>query len=220
MTTPTINDLWPFFGLTITAPPVRLAYPTDEIIAELVECADDIHSPGASPFMGSWSIDKPEVRARSILQFQWWSRATVSPDKWQLPFAVVIDDEVAGVQDAFAENFHQTRVAKTGSWLNRKFQGQGFGTVARRAILHFLFEGLGAVIAQTEAFESSAASRCVTEKLGYQPDGETLAIRGDGEVDRVIRYRYEQADWEANLWADDITIAGLEPCLPLLGLDG
>ena len=103
MTTPTINDLWPFFGLTITAPPVRLAYPTDEIIAELVECADDIHSPGASPFMGSWSIDKPEVRARSILQFQWQSRATVSPDKWQLPFAVVIDDEVAGVQDAFAE---------------------------------------------------------------------------------------------------------------------
>ena len=218
MTTSTIDDLWPFFGLTIATPRVRLAYPTDEIIGELAERADDIHSPGASPFMGSWSIDKPEVRATSILQFQWQCRATISPEKWQLPFAVVIDEGIAGVQDAFATDFHQTRVAKTGSWLNREFQGQGFGTEARRAILHFLFEGLGALIAHTDAFESNAASRGVTEKLGYQPNGETISVRGDEEVERAIHYRYEQSDWEANLQADDITITGLEPCLPFLGL--
>ena len=218
MTTSTIADLWPFFDLTISTPRISLRYPTDDIIAELVEQADDIHSPGASPFMGSWSIDKPEVRATSMLQFQWQCRATISPEKWQLPFAVVIDDEVAGVQDAFGVDFHQTRVAKTGSWLNRKFQGQGFGTEARRAVLHFIFEGLDALIALTDAFESNAASLRVTEKLGYQPNGETIAVRGDEEVERAIHYRYERADWEANLQADDITITGLEPCLPFLGL--
>lgn len=213
-----INDIWPFFDLAISTARVTLVYPTDEIIAELVDRSDDIHSPGASPFTGSWSIDKPEARARSIAQFHWQCRASISPEKWQLPFAVVVDGTVAGVQDAFAENFNQTRVASTGSWLGRAFQGQGLGTEARRAILHFLFDGLGALIAHTDAFESNAASRRVTEKLGYQRSGETIALRGDEEVERAIQYRYERADWEANLEADDITIDGIERCLPLLGL--
>jgi len=214
----TITDLWPFFGLSISTPRVSLVYPTDEMIVEFVELADDIHSAHASPFMSSWSIDKPEVRAKSILQFHWQCRAAVSAEELRLPFAVVVDDRIVGVQDAFARDFPKTRLVTTGSWLNREFQGQGIGTEARRAILHLLFEGLGANVALTEAFESNAASRRVTEKLGYQPNGETIAVRGDEQVERSIGYRYERADWESNLRSDDITISGLEPCLPILGL--
>jgi len=215
---PSITNFWPFFGLTITTPRVTLALASDDMLVELIERADNIHSPDSSPFMGSWSIDKPEIRATSILQFQWQCRASVSPERWQLPFAVIVDGAVIGVQDAFAEDFAKRRVAKTGSWLGREFQGKGIGTEARRAILHFIFDGLGAFIAETDAFEGNQASRRVTEKLGYQPNGETISVRGDEEVERAIHYRYERADWEANLRADDITIDGLEPCLPILGL--
>jgi len=216
--TTTITDLWPFFDLSISTPLVTLVYPTDDIIVQILEQSHDIHSPDASPFTGSWSIDKPDVRIKSGLQWHWGSRATLSPDSWRLLFAVVVDKTVVGVQDAFADDFPRLRVAKTGSWLNREFQGQGIGTEARRAILHFLFAGLGARIAGTEAFESNAASRRVTEKLGYQPNGETITVRGDEEVERTIQYRYERADWETNLRSNDITITGLKPCLPFLGL--
>lgn len=218
MNTPTIDELWPFFGLSISTPRVTLVYPTDEILVQIIEQSHDIHSPAASPFTGSWSIDKPEVRIRAGLQWHWQSRATTSPEHWRLLFAVVVDEQVVGVQDVFADNFTQTKVAKTGSWLGRAFQGQGIGTEARRAVLHLIFDGLGALIAETDAFESNAASRRVTEKLGYQPNGETFAIRGDEEVERTIHYRYERGDWEANLQTDDITVTGLEPCLPFLGL--
>lgn len=213
----TLTDIWPFFGLTVTTPRVTLAYPTDAMIADLVTKAEDIHSPDWSPFSGPWSLKPAEKRATSIVQFQWNARASLTPEKWQLPFAVVVDGEVVGAQDVFATDFNKRRVARTGSWLGRPHQGTGIGTEARRAILFLIFEGLGAQLAETEAFETNEASRRVTEKLGYQPNGETISVRGDDEVERSIQYRLERADWEETR-PDDIVIEGLEPCLPLLGL--
>ena len=218
MTTHALTDIWPFFGLTVTTPRVTLAYPTDAMIADLVTKSEDIHSPDWSPFTGPWSLETPAKRAASIAQFQWNCRATLTPEKWQLPFAVVVDGTVVGVQDAFATDFTKRRVAQTGSWLGRAHQGTGIGTEARRAILFLIFEGFGAQLAETDAFETNHASRRVTEKLGYQPNGETLSVRGDDEVERSIHYRLEREDWEATR-PDDITIDGLEPCLPFLGIE-
>lgn len=212
MTIQEIHAIWPFFGLSIQTPQLRLEYPTDQMIPALVALADrGIHPSDSMPFSSSWSLEAPAERAVSIAQFQWRSRASLSPAKWRLPFAVFVDGEIVGVQDAFATDFDSTQVATTGSWLSVAHQSRGIGTEMRRAILYFLFEGLGARIAKTEAFESNAASKRVTEKLGYRPDGETIALRGDGEAERSIQYRLEREWWTAD---DDIEIRGLPACLP------
>lgn len=217
MTTRTLIDIWPFFGLTITTPRVTLTAPTDALIVDLVDKADDIHSPDWSPFAGSWSLEPAEKRATLIAQYHWDTRASLTPEKWSLPLAIIVDDEVVGVQGVAGTDFTKRRVAETGSWLGRAHQGTGIGTEARRAILFLIFEGLGAQRAETEAYESNHASRRVTEKLGYQPNGETIEVRGDDKAERSIQFRLERADWEKTR-PDDITIDGLDPCLPLLGL--
>ncbi len=218
MTARTLADIWPFFGLTISTPRLTLAYPNDEMISSLVALADEgIHPAESSPFAGSWSLKPPAERSTAMAQFHWQARSTLSPDKWQLPFAVIVDKTIVGTQDVFTETFTTTRVATTGSWLGQAHQGKGIGTEMRRAVLYLAFEGFGAESAETEAFTGNAASRGVTEKLGYQANGETIAVRGDGTVDRMVRYRLERAQWIQSR-PDDITIEGLEPCLAFLGL--
>ncbi len=130
---------------------------------------------------------------------------------------MIVDGEVVGAQDIFTRDFHKTKTAGTGSWLGQSHQGKGIGTEMRRAILHFLFVGLGADLAETGAFAHNKASQRVTEKLGYRPNGESIEKRGDGQVERTFEYRLERSDWEANR-SDDVSIDGLEPCLPFLGL--
>lgn len=218
MTTTSLTDIWPFFGLTITTPRVTLAYPTDETILALIALADDgIHSPETSPFSGPWSMKPARERSLSTAQFHWGTRSTLKPEHWQLPFAVFFNDTIVGMQDVATKDFAKTRVATTGSWLGLAHQRLGIGTEMRRAVLYLIFEGLGAAIAETEAFEGNTASRRVTEKLGYQPNGETIAVRGDGTAERTIRYRLERDQWIQSR-PDDITIEGLEECLPFLDL--
>lgn len=218
MDTRTLTDIWPFFGLTITTPRVTLSYPTDEGIAALIALADEgIHPSNASPFSGPWSLKPRAERTISTAQFHWGTRSTLSADKWQLPFVVTVDGTVVGSQDIFTEDFACTKVATTGSWLGQAHQGQGIGTEMRRAVLFLIFEGFGAAMAETEAFAGNDASIGVTEKLGYQPNGETIAKRGDGNAVRSLRYRLEREQW-LQARPNDITIEGLAPCLPLLGL--
>ncbi len=116
MTAQSLLDIWPLFGLSITTPRITLAYPTDETTAELAEVAKlGIHPEGLSPFMTDFSMLPPDERARSVVQFQWKGRVEFSVEKWTLPFVVLVDDEVVGVQDAFTSNFAVTRAATTGS---------------------------------------------------------------------------------------------------------
>ena len=218
MTTQPLTDIWPLLGLSITTPRITLAYPTDEIAGQLAEAAKrGIHPEGMSPFMNDFSLLPPDERARSVVQFQWRCRAEFSVEKWTLPLAALVDGEVVGVQDAFTANFAVTRAVTTGSWLSADRQGQGIGTEMRRAILHLLFDGLGAELAHTEAFAHNKSSQGVTRKLGYLADGESIAKRGDGEAERSLRFRMGREQWD-QVPSDDLTIHGLEPCLPLFGL--
>ena len=218
MTTQTLTDIWPLFGLAITTPRLTLSYPTDAHAAGLANAATrGIHPEGLSPFMNDFSLLPPDERARSVVQYQWKGRAEFSVEKWTLPLIVLVDGDVVGVQDAFTSHFALTRAVTTGSWLAADRQGQGIGTEMRRAILHLLFDGLGAEVAHTEAFAHNASSQGVTRKLGYLEDGETIGKRGDGKAERSLRFRMTREQWD-QVPSDDLTIHGLEPCLPLFGL--
>jgi RimJ/RimL family protein N-acetyltransferase len=86
----------------------------------------------------------------------------------------------------------------------------------RAAVLHLAFEGLGAEEATSGAFEHNTASLTVSRKLGYQPDGiERHSVRGALAINR--RLRLTRADWDRHRTVP-VNIAGLAPCLPLLGL--
>jgi RimJ/RimL family protein N-acetyltransferase len=105
----------------------------------------------------------------------------------------------------------------TGSWLGRDHQGQGIGTQMRAAVLWLAFAGLGAESACSGAFEDNLASIAVSRKLGYQDDGiDRYVRRGEPVVSR--RFRLDRQAWQDSR-AVPAVIEGLEPCLPLFGLE-
>jgi RimJ/RimL family protein N-acetyltransferase len=211
----TLLRRWPFFGLRVRTPRLELRYLDDELCLALAELAvAGVHEPGAMPFTIPWTEAPSDELPRNSLQWYWRNRAELSPARWHLELAVLVDGEVVGSQSVTAEHFPERRGVETGSWLGRAHQGRGIGTEMRRAILHLAFSGLGAEFAETAAWEDNAASQGVTRKLGYEPAGDGIELRR-GEPARLLRYRLRRDAWTP---AADVEIDGLDPCLPLLGL--
>jgi RimJ/RimL family protein N-acetyltransferase len=209
---------WPLFGLRVVTPRLELRSIDDDLAAELAELAiDGVHAPDTMPFNIPWTRQAPDVLRREYPKHVWASRARFGPEDWSLKFAVLVDGEVAGVQDAFAKGFPVVRQFETGSWLGLRFQGRGIGTEMRAAVLQLCFDGLGAIRAETGAWEDNPASQAVTRKLGYADNGWTYMDR-EGTRRRMLKFAIEREQWEPRR-RDDIAIEGLEPCLPLLGLD-
>ena len=209
-------DHWPFFGLRVRTPRLELRYPDDELGLGLAElAARGVHEPAAMPFSIPWTEAPPEELPRNSLQWYWRARAELTPAKWDLGLATLVDGEVVGSQGVHAVDFPRRRGVETGSWLGRAHQGKGIGTEMRRAILHLAFVGFGAEFAETGAWDDNPASLAVTRKLGYQPCGDTIMLRKDVPT-RMERYRMTRSWWEDHLAADDVILEGVEACLPLL----
>ena len=209
-------DHWPFFGLRVRTPRLELRYPDDELCFALAElAARGVHDPATMPFSIPWTEAPPDELPRNTMQWYWRGRAELTPAKWDLPFAVVVDGDVVGTQGLVGRDFGARRGVETGSWLGLAHQGRGIGTEMRRAVLHLAFAGFGAEFAETGAWEDNPASLAVTRKLGYEPSGDTIELRKDVPT-RMVRFRMARSWWEENVAADDITIEGVEACLPLL----
>jgi hypothetical protein len=140
------------------------------------------------------------------------------PGSWHLPLAVFLAGEPVGMQDLWAEDFAVRRSVASGSWITRARQGRGYGTETRAAILELAFSRLGAGEALTDYTEGNHASERVSRKLGYTPNGQRTVNR-DG-TGRVTEYqlRLDRPAWEASAHHDHVSITGLGPCLPMLGL--
>jgi RimJ/RimL family protein N-acetyltransferase len=116
-----------------------------------------------------------------------------------------------------ATRFALLRTVKTGSWVGLGQQGRGIGKEMRAAVLHFAFAGLGALRAETAAFEDNAASLTVTRSLGYRPNGDDVRPQRDCPG-RQLRFTLSDEEWELRR-RHDIEIDGLEACAPLLGIE-
>lgn len=215
------HPYWPFFDLRVRTPRLELRPAcTVEDMTELARvAAAGIHPPDFMPFVRPWSdAPSPELE-RSAMQHFWgvWSR--FSTDRWAVLFAVVdaASGDVAGVQAVHADDFPVLRTVSTGSWLGQAHQGKGIGKEMRSAVLHFAFAGLGAVRAETGAFDDNAQSIGVTRSLGYAENGDRVALRR-GEAGRQVHFVMSREQWEARR-RDDVEIVGLEACLPLFGLE-
>lgn len=213
-----LADHFPLLGLRLRTPRLELRLPSPEELADLAEvAADGVHDPETMPFLVPWT-DRPATEiARGVIQHHWSLLGNWAPQDWSLNLAVFHGGSVVGAQDVSARDLAITRRVATGSWLGRRYQGQGIGTEMRAAVLHLAFAGLGAQEAASSAFADNQASHAVSRKLGYQPNGvDRHVIRGALTIDQ--RLLLTRAAWDRHRTIP-VTIEGLAPCLPLFGLD-
>ncbi|MEQ1701220.1 MAG: GNAT family protein [Ilumatobacteraceae bacterium] len=212
------HPIWPFHDLIVRTPRLELRYIDDALAVELAMlAAKGVHDPGFMPFAFEWTdVPSPQLE-RNTMQFYWRCRAEVSPAAWVLNFAVVVDGEVVGTTGFMTSQFATTRTFETGSWLGMAHQGKGIGKEMRLAMLHLGFDGFGAQVATTTAFSDNGPSLGVTRSLGYAPNGRERKVRR-GEPSDSLRFELSRSDFETRLRRDDITLHGVEACLPVLGL--
>lgn len=212
-------DLAPLYGLRLRTDRLQLRWPDTDEIAALGRLAETgVHDPAEMPFVVPWTdaIGRPDFLGQ-FRAFHEGLRRDWRPDEWQLDLGVWAADELIGVQGVVGHDFASTREVKTGSWLAQSFQGRGFGTEMRAAVLEFAFHGLGAKAAVSSALDGVDASARISGKLGYVTDGETsIEVRGERRLDR--RMRLTRDHW-IDLERISVRISGLEPCIPLFGLD-
>ena len=207
---------WPLFDLRLRTPRLELRLPTDDDLLELVRIArEGVVEEGRTFFAVPWHKLPSPAFERQFLQHWWASRGSWNPANWGLGLAVVAEGQPIGVQDVMARNFAVRKTVVTASWLGRAYQGRGYGTEMRAAVLSLAFEGLGAELAESGYFAGNAASARVSAKLGYVNNGdEVWAVEGTRVVERRLKVGRDQ--WKRDLVP--VAIEGLEPCLPLFGV--
>jgi RimJ/RimL family protein N-acetyltransferase len=211
-------DLSLLFDLRLRTERLELRLPTEDELVEFAHVAEHgVHPPEFMPFQVAWTdaIGTPEFVA-GFTDYHRKAREDWSPAFWNLLLGVWAGPEPIGIQGSDARDFITRRTAETGSWLGQRFQGQGYGTEMRTAILELLFRGFGAVVATSGALAGNIASARVSEKLGYEHAGERF-VEPRGEPVREQRLKLTRKRWES-LDRVSVEIAGLEPCLPLFGL--
>jgi RimJ/RimL family protein N-acetyltransferase len=211
-----LSGAWPLFGLAVHTERLVLRLPTDDDLLALIEVVKaGIHPPDVMPFATPWSTLSSPALERGYLAYHWTNRTAWSPDAWELGLAVWSDGVPIGMQGIHARAFAAQRTVHTGSWLGRAYQGHGYGTEMRNAVLALAFDGLGAVSAETEAFLDNAASNAVSRSLGYEENGfGSLAPHREPRETR--RFRMTAAGWRSRP-RPPVRIEGLEACRDLFG---
>ena len=150
--------------------------PATELVALAEVAIAGIHPPDEMPFGVAWTDD---VNVEGFVAHHDEVRRAWKPDAWVLNLVTFRDGAPIGSQAMNAADFAETREVATGSWLGRDFQGQGYGTEQRAAVLELAFRGLGARVALSGALEGNTASLRVSEKLGYRIVGmSSVSPRG------------------------------------------
>jgi len=213
----TLDDAWPLFGLRLRSERLVLRPPTDDDLMRLLPVARaGIHPPDEMPFGVVWSTLPSPAFERGFMQHYWRIRGTWSPDGWFLNLMVELDGRPIGAQSISGEAFSVHRTVQTGSWLGRPFQGQGFGKEMRATVLAFAFDGLGALLAETQAFVDNHASNGVSRALGYEANG-LGSLAPQGVARETQRFRMTVAGWRS-MPRGPVTIEGLDACREMFGI--
>jgi RimJ/RimL family protein N-acetyltransferase len=201
--------IWPIFGVRVRTPRLTLRPVSPEILTDVADlAAEGIHDPGEMPFNVPWSAAPPDVIRRESLQHYFGVWAANAPGSWRWPMAVYEGTTPVGVQTIMADDFAVTRQFTTGSWVGRRYQGDGIGREMRAAVLHLGFASLGAVRALTSAFVDNPRSIAVTRHLGYEDAGSLWRVRQGRSVEQV-RFVLPRERWERTR-RSDISVAGLD----------
>lgn len=190
------NGEWfPVWGVRIETPRLVLEPLRESRFDEACDLIErGIHDSSWMPFEVPFTDTAPPMREQQSVEFWLGCWAGVSPEGWRLPFAVLLEGAMIGLQDLAASGWQERRVVETGSWLGRDFQGQGYGREMRAAVLYLAFECLGARRAESAAYEDNAASGRVSEALGYVVSGTRVAPRR-GEPATQVVFTMDRSTW-------------------------
>ncbi len=208
---------WPLFGLTLRTERLVLRLPTDDELLDLMDLARaGIHPPDEMPFGVAWSTQPSPAFERGYLAYHWGNRSGWSAGDWELGLVASFEGTLIGMQGMHARDFATRRTVGTGSWVGQVFQRRGFGKEMRAAFLALAFDGLGAQLAETEAFLDNAASNAVSRALDYEENGFG-SIAPQGTPRETQRFRMTAERWRSRP-RPAVTIEGLEGCLELFGV--
>lgn len=212
-----LEEVWPPFALRITCGDMELSPVRESDYPELaVIAAGGVRRHGKPAFLINWDSGTSEEIARSIAQYQWSTRANFRVDEWTIEFTVRVDGRVVGVQGVSAKDFVRTRSVSTGSWLALQEQGKGYGTQMRRAAVTAFADHFDASVFHSGYFEGNDASRRVSEKLGYSPNGVKTIIAQDGLAHPEHQLLLAASDIVRG--PDPVEVAGTEEVRRFLGL--
>ncbi len=219
MMLPMPHPLWPLFDLRLRTGPLELRLPTDDDLVALASLAKaGIHPPDEMPFGIAWTRQPSPALERGFAQYHWSRRASWTPEDWGLELMVALDGEPIGVQALFGRRFAIHRLVHTGSWLGQAWQGRGHGKTMRTAVLALAFDGLGAQVAESQAFFDNARSAGVSRSLGYVENGIGRIAPEDVSRD-TQRFRLTLEGWRSRPHPA-VEVEGLGPCLELFGVSG
>jgi RimJ/RimL family protein N-acetyltransferase len=205
------TDITPLFDLRLRTPRLELRLPTRPELVDLRELARaGVHPPELMPFFYAWT-DEP-YSEDWVVAFHEAAQRTWTPDSWNLLLGTWADGRLVGTQGAESSAWLSTRTAETGSWLGLEFQGRGYGTEMRAAIIELLW-ALGAGAVTSGALVGNTASARVSEKLGYRIVGTSEAAPRGTPVTNTL-FRLEHDDWRASV---PVEIENLAPVLRLFG---
>lgn len=175
-----LEEIWPPYALTISCGDLSLSPVRESDLPELAALAAGGVQTHPGAFIVDWDKGTPEEVARSMATYHWRTRAEATPQNWRVEFTARLAGEAIGVQSAGARAFAQRRTVGTGSWLGRQHQGHGIGTLMRQTIAAAFFDHFGARELVTSYFEGNEASRRVSEKVGYAPNGSLMEVSAGG----------------------------------------
>jgi RimJ/RimL family protein N-acetyltransferase len=214
----TLTDIYPPYALRVTSSDLELRVVRDHDIPELVALAQDgIHDPADMPFFFPWTAAPPAELPINMARHYWTSRAANTREKWSLECTVRRHGELLGVQAIDTNDFLVTRTGETGSWLARRFQGQGIGTRMRTVMCILAFDHLGFEEITSGAFVDNPASLGVSRKVGYRANGDERLKRRDDE--RAVLRRLVLAPEDLVRGDVQIEVEGLAEVRSFIGLD-
>lgn len=164
-----IEEIWPPFRIRVEAGDLVLSPMREADLSQLIELVlEGIHDPARMPFGFPWAdAPRDQLPANYVRYFA--QLMATGPDVLSLQLAVRRAGDVVGVQGLDGEgDYLTTRTLETGSWLGRRFQGQGIGTRMRQAACALAFDELGAERIVSYAFLDNPASSAVSRKVRYR----------------------------------------------------
>lgn len=213
-----LEDVWPPFALKIQCGDMELSPVRESDYPELAVIADGgVRRHGKPAFLVNWDSGSHAEVARSIAQYQWSTRANFRVDDWTIEFTVRVAGRVVGVQGLSAKDFVRARSVSTGSWLSLNEQSMGYGTRMRRAAITAFADHFDAAVFHSGYLEGNDASRRVSEKLGYSPNGVKTILAQDG-----LAHTEQQVILAASnivRGPEPVQVAGSEAVRHFLGLD-
>jgi RimJ/RimL family protein N-acetyltransferase len=209
------HPYWPVFDLRLTVGELELRPLIEADLVPLIDLLPpDVEIDPRLPDLGGGDERR---RAAAAHQSYWSSLGSWRPDRWRLGFAVRVGGGYAGAQEIEAERFAVRRTVETASWLGTAWRGRGIGKAMRIAVLALAFDGLGAQVAETEAWHDNAASLGVSRSLGYVENGVGRQVRGD-RADDMPRMRLTRAAWLTRHAGHGVRIDGLAGCRAFFGV--